>query len=264
MLLPERIPAFLYQWVCGLLLGLFALLASEAHAQRPVVYLSVSNPAGPLLVNSTKDFSAVLAPLRQRLQSNGYRVTTARDTLAQLLTQRAGFPFLYADVVCYQQAGSFPTVTFAVRDTLNHVWFAASESTALFGSQQGAFGGAAKRVAAKMPATFVAKPAGIAPTDRAPQFMAYDDFQFTQYLEKVLTAAPIRQQLKRGATLELALAVDALGFARVNAIGGQLTLDEAGRQALESAVRNTPPWGPAYQNGRRTTATLQTVIGRGH
>ncbi|TGE16115.1 hypothetical protein [Hymenobacter elongatus] len=224
----------------------------------------MSNPAGPLLINATKDFGPVLAPLRQKLQAQGYRVITEPDTLRQLLEKPSAPRFLYADIVCYQWAGNFPTVVFAVRDSLNVPLFVKSESTTLFLSQQKAYSSAASRMADELPISPTA-PAPAPSTllaNRAPQFVAYDTFGFVNYVESVLTTAPLRQQLKRGSVLALDLRIDALGFATLQAVGNQLALDSSARRALEAAVRNTPPWCPAYQNGRRTAVDVHTSLGR--
>jgi hypothetical protein len=246
-------------WIVGLVL---LALAQPAQAQKPLLYLCVATPAGPLLANFSKDFSSVVAPLQQKLQSNGYHVVTHPDTLRQLLKQPAAPRFLYADVVCYQWAGSFPTVVFAVRDSLNKPWFTASESTTMFISQQKALSTAARHLAERLPTTFTARFGTEKPVDRGPQFIAYDNFQFTNYLETVLYTAPLRQQLKQGAALKLTLHIDELGLASLKSVGDQFTLDTATQLALETAIRNTPPWGPAYQNGRRTAVDFQTTIER--
>lgn len=204
----------------------------------------------------------MLAPLQEKLQASGYRVVIHADTLRRLLALPTAPQFLYADVVCYQWAGSFPTVMFAVRDNGNKPWFTASESTTMFISQQKALSSAARHLADRLPATFTARFGTDAPVNRGPQFMAYDNFYFVSYLESVLATAPLRQQLKQGASLELTLHIDELGFATLKSVGNQLTLDAATQQALEAAIRTTPPWGPAYQNGHRTAVDFQTTIER--
>ena len=94
--------------------------------------------------------------------------------------------------------------------------------------------------------------------------MAYDNFQFTNYLEPALLMSPLRQQLKKGATVKLTVHVDELGIATLQNAESQALLDAAIRRTLEQAVQNTPPWGPALVNGRRTAVDIQMTIGRGN
>ena len=94
--------------------------------------------------------------------------------------------------------------------------------------------------------------------------MTYDTFDFPSYLYPVLRTASVRQQLKQGGVLELTIHIDEMGFATLKSVDGQLTLDAATRQMLEAALQNTPPWGPALVNGRRTAVDFHTKIGRGN
>ncbi|RFP63369.1 hypothetical protein D0N36_19750 [Hymenobacter lapidiphilus] len=241
----------------GLLFVTLVLPALTAQAQKPLLYLTVSNPTRPLLNSPLPDIEPITAIFEERLQANGYRVVTQPDTLRRLLAQPEALGFLYADVLCYHQAGGFPTVVFAVRDTLNAPWFIIRESTKLFLAQSKGFSSAAQYVADKLPAIFTSRFAETPDLpDRVPQFMAYDNFQFTTYLDGVLYTKSLRQQLKQGAALELDIQVDELGVATLQKIGSQLILDAPTRQLLEAAIRNTPPWAPALRNGRRTATVI--------
>ena len=257
MFSSARVFALLSFCFRGLLFVAPLLPALTAQAQKPLLYLTISNPTSPLLNSPLPDTAPIAAIFEQRLQANGYRVVTRPDTLRRLLAQPAGPGFLYADVVCYHQAGGFPTVVFAVRDTLNAPWFIIRESTKIFLAQSKGFSSAAQYLADKLPAIFTPRFAETPDLpDRAPQFMAYDNFHFTTYLDGVLYTKSLRQQLKQGAELELDIQVDELGVATLHKIGSQLTFDTPTRQMLEAAIRNTPPWAPALRNGRRTAAVI--------
>ena len=261
MLATTRQLAFLCYCFQILLIGALLLLAPRAQAQKPLIYLSISNPTDSVLPNSAEDFEPILAPFRQKMEFSGYRVITQPDTLRQLLAQPDAPPYLYADIVCYQRPGGYPTIVFGVRDTLNVPWFTISESTRVFLSQLKGFSNAANYLAGKLPATFVARFGPSTPSiDRAPQFMAYDNIGFPAYLEQALLSKSIRQQLSQGTALELEIHIDDLGIATLQTVRGSLILDEHSLQLLQAAVRATPPWGPAYQNGRRKDVT--TYFGR--
>ncbi|AII52154.1 hypothetical protein [Hymenobacter sp. APR13] len=242
----------------------FLLAAPAAQAQKPLIYLHVAKPAGPLVFNSVKEFKSILAPLQEKLQANGYRVVTQPDTLRQLLTQFPDVRFLYADVLCDQTAASEGGLIFAVRDTLNKPWYVIRERPRALKETQKAYVSAAQEVAEKMPATFTPRFGHDAPATQGPQFMTYDAFYFPSYLYPVLRAASVRQQLKQGGVLELTIHIDEMGFATLKSVDGPLTLDAAARQLLEAALRDTPPWGPALVNGRRTAVDFHTKIGRGN
>lgn len=240
-----------------------ALAIQPAQAQKPLLYLHVAKPGGLLLVTTMKDSSSVLGPLRKKLQDNGYQVVIHSDSLRKILSLTPRRPFLYADVVCFQIAGSNPTVIFAVRDTLNKPWFTAYEVTRLFVSPQKAFGSAAEYLAKKLPAAFTPQPGRAVSGNQGAQFMSYDNFQFINYLEPALLMSPLRQQLKKGATVKLSVHVDELGLATLQTAESQAPLDAAIRRALEQAVLNTPPWGPALVSGHRAAFDFQLTIGRG-
>ncbi|MBC6699860.1 hypothetical protein [Hymenobacter sp. BT190] len=246
-------------FIWALLLG-----AQPALAQKPLLYLHLAKPGGPLLVSIVKDSASVLDPLRQKLQANGYQVVTNPDTLRKSLGHSPNRPFLYADVVCFQIAGSNPTVIFAVRDTLNKPWFTASEVVRMFVSPQKAYGSAAEYLAKKLPIAFTPRFGHAAATNQGPQFMSYDNFQFINYLEPALLMSPLRQQLKKGDTVKLTIHVDELGVATLQNAESQVPLDAAIRRALDQAVQDTPPWGPALINGRRTASDFQLTVGRGN